>query len=108
MKILIILCIISIWMCNSPSNKVRPSNLSTNAIWKGGSDGGCWIEISPIDDNTLLGKVFHENGDIWEEGQFVKHGECSIKSNEIINSIIGFDGENLLTNLKCKYTLKLK
>jgi hypothetical protein len=50
--------------------------------------------------------VFYENGDVWEEGTFIKNGDCNIDQSEALNQITGFDGENILTKTKCKYTLK--
>ncbi|MBK9564264.1 MAG: hypothetical protein IPO37_03445 [Saprospiraceae bacterium] len=106
MKSLIVILIIFMLSCNNPVNKNRPSNVPENAIWKGGSDGGCWIIINPIAEGNLECKVFYENGDVWEEGTFIKNGDCNIDQSEALNQITGFDGENILTKTKCKYTLK--
>lgn len=92
--------------CNYSVNNNRPNNIPANSIWKGGSDGGCWIAIKKINDKLLEGKIFYENGELWKEGKFIKDGECNIDQSEILDIITGFDGQSLLTKHNCKFTLK--
>ncbi|MBK8051847.1 MAG: hypothetical protein IPK35_00860 [Saprospiraceae bacterium] len=106
MKSFIVVFTIFMLSCNSPVNKNRPNNVPENAIWKGGSDGGCWIIVKAFTEGNLECKVFYENGDVWEEGRFIKNGDCNIDQSEVINQITGFDGVSILTKTKCKYTLK--
>ena len=40
--------------------------------------------------------VFYEGGGVWEQGIYRKVGDCDTPKNELINSIIGFNGQELI------------
>jgi hypothetical protein len=47
--------------------------------------------------------IFHKNDENWDNGILKKEGHCSLDSSEIIKGIIGFDGQNLITNVDCSF-----
>jgi hypothetical protein len=105
MKAIILIFVIFMCSCNNSVNKNRPENIPENAIWKGGSDGGCWLAIEVTNESILQAIIYYENGELWTKGEFIKKGNCDITKNDIINEIVGYDGESLLTSKSCSFVL---
>lgn len=85
------------------AERLRPVNVPQSAIWKGGVDGGVWVEFVSVNATTINANIFFENGGIWERGIFKKNGNCDIAESEIVEEIIGFDGNSLLTYKHCSF-----
>lgn len=88
---------------NKSNNHSKPKKIPKNAIWKGGVDGGCWFILNKVTQNNLFATIYHENGEIWQKGSFMKIGKCKADSVEILSNITSFDGINILTYEKCHY-----
>lgn len=89
--------------CDSNERK-RPTTIPQSAVWKGGADGGCWILFKSISSEKLDLIIFYENGGVWEEGIYQKEGSCNVQADELANTIIGFNGQELVfKNNSCKY-----
>lgn len=101
-KLFYVLVYITVVSC-SADKRERPSNIPKSAIWKGGVDGGCWIEFKSVTTTSIEAVIFDENGDVWEKGIFKKNGNCKIAEDAIIEKIEGFDGERLFTNEYCSF-----
>lgn len=92
--------------CNNSVNSNKPKNIPDSVIWIGGSDGGGWVAFETVTDSSILATIYYENGNIWEKGEFVQSIDCGVLKENVIASINGFDGKNLLTNNLCKYIKK--
>jgi hypothetical protein len=90
-----ILILVTAFSCNN-EEQTRPSSVPKDAIWKGGADGGCWILFNSITSNTLNLVIYYQDGGIWEQGIYKKIGNCDIPVNEVENSIVGFNGQELI------------
>jgi hypothetical protein len=53
----------------------KPKNISLNAIWVAGSDGGMWVDCVISTDNSYNCLINLENGDLHFNGIFVKIGK---------------------------------
>ena len=85
------------------TERSRPVNVPETAVWKGGIDGGVWVEFVSVTSTIVNANIFSENDQIWERGLFKKKGNCDLSESEIIDSIIGFDGSRLLTDKHCSF-----
>jgi hypothetical protein len=94
-RIFKILILATVLACNS-NEKEKPTTVPQNAIWKGGVDGGCWILFKSVTIEKLNLVIFYEDGGVWEQGIYKKVGNCDIPENEIMSSIIGFNGQELI------------
>jgi hypothetical protein len=109
-------CLLFFTMCKQEVKPPeRQKNISKEARWYGGQDGGCWIKIDSTEiPNQYDVVVYFENdGEIWDKGIFEMCKECNNKyqSIEEIRSDIGaFDGEIVLLNkiYKNKYSCSLE
>nr|WP_260408726.1 hypothetical protein [Pseudomonas cichorii] len=77
-------------------SKDEPHVLSgyPKAQWRGGADGGQYIEITQSEPPYYFLQVRHENGELWDEG-WIKFGD---KSSEPLtaNSVIAFSGDGII------------
>nr|WP_295922515.1 hypothetical protein [uncultured Dyadobacter sp.] len=96
------LLLICISAC-SVGEKQRPPGVPQSAIWKGGVDGGVWIEFVSVRTTSVEANIFFEDGGIWESGTFKKQGNCDIEPLKIVEEIVAFDGERLLTYQQCSF-----
>lgn len=98
-----ILILVTVLSCNS-DKRDKPSDVPKDAIWKGGVDGGCWILFKSITSDKLDVVIFYEDGGEWERGLYEKAGNCDVPVNEIINSVVGFNGQELVfKDNSCNY-----
>jgi len=65
------------WFFNQPCKEPeKPKNVPLTAMWKGGCDGGHWIELVSIQDEVLRFKIYRDwNGELILDSYF-KHYEC--------------------------------
>lgn len=106
MKAIFILFLVNgLWYCNNKLEKDKINDIPESAVWKGGADGGCWVDIKIINDSLLSGSIYHENGDLWSSGHFIKKGECELERERMIHNITSYDGSRLLTNTNCFYQI---
>lgn len=87
-----------------PQIKERPAKVPEDAVWKGGVDGGMWIQFNSVTDSTIEATIYHEDGTYWDQGVFKKSANCIINKDEIISEITAYDGKRLLTGKSCSYT----
>lgn len=88
--------------CDPPS---KPDNVPASAIWKGGCDGGSWIDIKKTEAaNNFYIDVYNEyNGELNVGGIFELEENCSGQQYDIEklrNSITAFDGEKIILSEK--------
>ncbi|NVZ60041.1 hypothetical protein HX797_27645 [Pseudomonas edaphica] len=65
-----------------------------NAHWRGGADGGQYIEITKSEPPYYFLQVRHENGELWDEG-WLKFGEDDSEP-LTANSVVAFSGEGVI------------
>ena len=59
--------------CDPP---IKPSNVPEKAVWKGGCDGGYWIELVSIEKDTVRFRIYIDwNGDLLLDAYF-KYEAC--------------------------------
>lgn len=50
----------------------KPSNVPVSAVWKGGCDGGNWVEMVDIKADTVRFRIYRDwNGDLILDADFV-------------------------------------
>ena len=100
----IVVVTVMVWTLSCrETGRQRPVNVPQSAVWKGGIDGGVWVEFVSVTSTTVHANIFFENGEIWEQGVFKKRGNCYIAESEVVEEIIGFDGSSLLTYKNCSF-----
>lgn len=72
----------------------RPSNISSDAFYLGGSDGGVWLDTSVINASCLNIIVIWDTGDT--AGIFNYEISRFNNSDSVVNDIRGFDGEKIV------------
>lgn len=93
-----------IWISSCrETERQRPVNVPKTAIWKGGVDGGAWVEFVSVTSTAINANIYYENGEIWEQGIFKKNGNCDIAESKIVEEIAGFDGSSLFTYKHCSF-----
>lgn len=62
-----------VWAFNQPCEELeRPSNVPVSALWKGGCDGGNWIELVEIRADTVRFRIYRDwNGNLILDADFV-------------------------------------
>lgn len=60
------------WFFNQPCEPPKkPNGVPVSAVWKGGCDGGNWIELVSIKNDTLRFKIYRDwNGDLLLDADF--------------------------------------
>ncbi|MGG7663908.1 hypothetical protein [Dyadobacter sp. BHUBP1] len=102
----VILGALTVWISGcSETGRSRPITVPETAVWKGGPDGGVWVEFVSVTSTTINANIFSENGQIWERGLFKKKGSCDIAKSEVEDAIVGFDGNRLLTYKHCSFEI---
>ena len=83
-------------------SKDEPRVLSEypNAKWRGGADGGQYIEVTTTEPPYYFVQVRNDDGSLWDEG-WLKFGE---KNGELLtaNDVIVFAGEGVIYLQQCK------
>jgi hypothetical protein len=100
------------WFFNQPCTPPdKPKNVPDKAIWKGGCDGGNWVELISIDKQKIRFKIYRDwNGELILDADFV-YVECDTfhltKTNwikcggDFINGSIGIK-TNCFNNINCR------
>lgn len=67
----------------------RPSNVPAEAIWAGGSDGGAWIQCSPLSGKWEFHCiVYRDEGELWAKGTYyLRHIYWDKAQNKTIYSL---------------------
>ena len=70
---MIIIALFIIWLFKRPCEQwERPANVPVSAIWKGGCDGGNWLELVDIKDDTIRLRIYRDwNGELILDADFV-------------------------------------
>ncbi len=76
--LLVVAIIFGEWLFNQPCPPPeKPKNVPIDAVWKGGCDGGNWIELVSIEKDKIRFRIFRDwNGDLILDANF-KHQNCS-------------------------------
>lgn len=100
----IIVVIVSIilfidWLFKQPCEDwKKPSNVPVSAVWKGGCDGGSWVELVDIKADTIRFRIYRDwNGNLILDADFVYKNCNNLRLTKANWSeyIVGFDGEVL-------------
>ena len=69
----IIIFLFVIWLFKRPCKKwERPVNVPVSAVWQGGCDGGNWMELVDIKDDTIRLRIYRDwNGKLILDADFV-------------------------------------
>lgn len=61
------------WLFNRPCDqREKPANVPVSAVWKGGCDGGNWVELVDIKADTIRFRIYHDwNGKLQLDADFV-------------------------------------
>jgi hypothetical protein len=74
----------------------RPADVPSDAIWIGGVDGGCWVEIKDeLPEDKYWIAVHFQNGGLWIEDTFYVEEECRASmpdSGQIMDWLSDFNG----------------
>lgn len=88
--------------CSPPE---RPDVLPKEAVWKGGCDGGNWIELVSIEKEKIRFRIYRDwNGELILDADF-SYKDCNLTNLTETNwseQIAYFDGELQLYNSKCR------
>ena len=104
---LILLTSVVLLSCNSSVPLPAPSKVAgvpKKAIWYGGSDGGCWIEVAGVIDNKLYQLNFFNDftGEKQDSGVFRLCDNCSsitLDSVALVKQISGYDGQSVILSI---------
>lgn len=71
--IIIFIVLFIIWLFKRPCEQwKRPTNVPVSAVWKGGCDGGNWMELVDIKDDTIRLRIYRDwNGELILDADFV-------------------------------------
>lgn len=61
------------WLFKRPCEQwKKPENVPVSAIWKGGCDGGIWVELVDIKADTIRFRIYQDwNGELLLDADFV-------------------------------------
>ena len=90
----------------------KPENIPVSAIWKGGCDGGVWIELVEIKMDTIRARIYNDwNGDLLLDAVFISENckDVLLTKTNLNENIIYFDGEKIYTKIQvgrnyCRFT----
>lgn len=71
--LIVSIMLFAIWLFNKPCNEFeKPANVPVSAIWKGGCDGGNWVELVDIRVDTIRFRIYNQSiGDLMLDADFV-------------------------------------
>ena len=79
----------------------RPVNVPVSAVWKGGCDGGNWMDLVDIKDDTIRLRIFRDwNGELLLDADFVpeKCNDLPLTKTNWSEFIDYFDGTKIYIN----------
>ncbi len=77
--LIVVFCLAFFWWFFSPScvPPKKPENVPSSAVWKGGCDGGNWIELVYIKKGKIRFRIYRDwNGDLVLDANF-KYQSCN-------------------------------
>jgi hypothetical protein len=90
------------WQFNQPCVEPnKPNNVPASAVWKGGCDGGTWVELVDIRADTIRFRIYHDwNGNLELDADFIYENCNGLKLTKAnwIEYVSDFDGIKLYTN----------
>ena len=100
----IIIAIFIICLFNRPCKKwKRPVNVPVSAVWKGGCDGGNWMELVDIKDDTIRLRIFRDwNGKLILDADFVYENcdDLQLTETNWSKKIEYFDGTKIYSKIQ--------
>jgi len=78
--------------CDPPQ---KPNKVPNSAVWKGGCDGGNWIELVSVEKEKIRFRIYRDwNGKLILDADF----EYNIASDKYLNIISIYGAVNLIVN----------
>ena len=92
------------WLFNRPCKQwEKPANVPVSAVWKGGCDGGNWVELVDIKADTIRLRIYRDwNGDLILDADFVSENCNNLQlTKENWNEFISyFDGKKIYSKIQ--------
>jgi len=92
------------WLFNRPCKQwEKPANVPVSAVWKGGCDGGNWVELVDIKADTIRLRIYRDwNGDLILDADFVSENCNNLQlTKENWNEFISdFDGTKIYSKIQ--------
>ncbi|MDR0667365.1 MAG: hypothetical protein LBF90_01950 [Prevotellaceae bacterium] len=90
------------WLFKQPCEEwEKPSNVPISAVWKGGCDGGRWVELVRIKADTIRFRIYHDwNGTLELDADFI-YENCNnlqLTKTNWVEYVSCFDGIYLYTD----------
>lgn len=97
------------WFANSSNQPCpepdKPEVVPSSAVWKGGCDGGTWIELVSIENDSYRFKVYRDyDGALLLDANFQPKGceQLIISKSNWSSEIEHFINESIVLNSKCR------
>jgi hypothetical protein len=91
------------WLFNRPCEEwEKPANVPASAVWKGGCDGGSWVELVDIRADTVRFRIYYDwSGNLELDADFVSEKCIDLQLTKINwnEYITFFDGTAIYTNV---------
>lgn len=92
------------WLFNRPCEQwEKPANVPVSAVWKGGCDGGNWVELVDVKADTIRLRIYRDwNGDLILDADFVSENCNNLQlTKENWNEFISyFDGKKIYSKIQ--------
>lgn len=101
----VFICVAIVMFCmsyftqNRLDNHYRPDKVPKEAVWIGGSDGGCYILLQSEFADTCRFIIYYDyTGDVWHEGLFYcdKNNFDIISNSDWRDLLICYDGVKII------------
>ena len=93
-----------VWLFNRPCGEwEKPANVPVSAVWKGGCDGGVWMELVDIKADTIRFRIYRDwNGILELDADFVFENCKDLKLTKAnwIEFISDFDGIKIYSKVQ--------
>ena len=95
-----------IYFIYKPCKAIAPEkykNIPASAIWKGGCDGGCWIELVNNRLDTFRFRIYHDSdGTLWSDCDYIFRNTQGIKltADNWDKYITGYNGLTILSSIE--------
>jgi hypothetical protein len=94
------------WFFNQPCNPPqKPNNVPISAVWKGGCDGGSWIEFVSIKENIVRFRIYRDwNGDLLLDADFEYKncGSFRLTSSNWVKCVGDYINGNIGIHINCE------
>lgn len=92
------------WLFNRPCEQwEKPANVPVSTVWKGGCDGGNWVELVDVKADTIRLRIYRDwNGDLILDADFVSENCNNLQlTKENWNEFISyFDGKKIYSKIQ--------